>query len=193
MMCKPVIASSTLVCVYLSDPYSQVNADILKGKAVFFEDSVPGNTQPVLVRLRELGSHAVTSRFLADCLVTVDPVNTGQRCIWVASLLGLAVVSSRMFFAGHGPVIQYGAAVKTHRKIHLTDDFRQSQPVLTKIVTGCAAKPFSNWKLVPALTPGSLQLISDVQDAGGQSTFGPSRFLAFCKCPTATLMGVCGI
>ena len=133
------------------------------------------------------------TRVLADCLVTMDPVNTGQRCAWVASLLGLAVVSSRMFFAGHGPVIQYGAAVKTQRKLHLTDSFRQSEPVLAAIVNACVRKPVSNWDIVPALTPGSLQLVTDAQDAGGKSTFGPSRFLAFCKCPTATLMGACGI
>ncbi len=101
-----------------------MSMQILKGKA-FFEDSVPRIDHRVLARLRELGAHAVKTRFLPDCLVTMDPVNTGQRCIWVASLLGLAVVSSRMFFAGHGPVIQYGAAVKTQRKLHLTDSFRQ--------------------------------------------------------------------
>jgi hypothetical protein len=123
----------------------------------------------------------------------MDPVNTGQRCAWVASLLGLAVVSSRMFFAGHGPVIQYGADVNTHRALHLTYSFRPSEPVLAMFVSVCVRKPFSAWELVPALTPGSLQLVTDAQDAGGKSTFGPSRFLAFCKCPIATLMGACGI
>ena len=107
----------------------------------------------MLARLRELGSHVVETRVLADCLVTMDPVNTGQRCAWVASLLGLAVVSSRMFFAGHGPVIQYGAAVKTQRKLHLTDSFRQSEPVLATIVSVCVRKPLSKWEIVPALTP----------------------------------------
>ena len=166
---------------------------MLTGKAVFFEDSVQGSAPPMLARLRVLDSQSVSSRLLADCLVSADPVNTGHRCSWVAALLGLVVVSSRMFIAGHGPEIHYAAAVKTHRKIHLTASFRQLHPLLVVIITKCAAKPFSNWSLVPVLTAGSLRLVTDAQDTSVSGTFGPTRFLAFCKCPIATSMGACGI
>jgi hypothetical protein len=180
-------------CLFAAYHAAEVDAAILNGAAIFFEDSVASTSQGVLTRLREHRAHVVQSRLLAGCVVTVDPVNAGQRCSWIAALLGLAVVSLRMFIAGHGPAIQYAAAVKTQRSMFLTADFQHSHPVLSTIIVKCAAKPLSRWRLAAASTPGCLQLVTDVQDTSVAGVIGPTRFLALCKCPVATSMGACGV
>ena len=172
---------------------TEVTIAAVCGKRVFFDIPDLNVDAAVEQRARNLNATVVDSRLLADVIVATNPAEPGQRSAWIASLLGLTVISAGVFWKGRGPAVAFAAAIRVPRTIHITAELQQSHQIVDRILRACVAKAASRWTTVDTPQRTATRLVPDSQDPGsGRRAFGPKRFLAFCTHMTAATTGVAG-
>jgi hypothetical protein len=176
---------------------SKVTLDDVRNKRVFFDDgdgsSVVGSAIERQHRLRSLGCTEAATRLQSDIIVAGSTAELGQRTAWIAALLGLTVISHRLFWKGSGPAVVFTPAVIIPRKVCMTESFRQSHPTISRIVCACARMPHSRWTVVDTTqaVPRTAVVLSDVPWAGvAAAVYSATDFLAECSTVSLATTGI---
>ena len=92
-----------------------------------------------------------TDRASADMFIAEDPSSIGCRSTWVAVLKGSFVMTPAALNGdGRGAVLKYKSALGVRRMVHITSQFAEHHPEVTKILfdVSNSASPKSQWKFV---------------------------------------------
>ena len=101
----------------------------IRGLSVFLDGSL--EQSPHLAgSLERKGMTCVDCRSKAAIILVNDPANPGRTNLWRAVLSGCTLATQAFILHQAGPVVIYTAAVRTPRKVWITDAFRRDHAQL---------------------------------------------------------------
>ena len=123
-------------------------------------------------------------RVKAALFIVDDATDLPERARWAAILTGGWVAEASCFQKGIGVVLKLKRAIRTQKKIFVTDDFKDRHPEIVGLIEGSIyhLKPKNGWRITSEMSKANFVLCSsqNMVDPAfqGQKVFLKDQFIS---------------
>lgn len=122
------------------------------------------------------------NRIEAGLFIVRDPTSFPERAQWAAALVGGWVTEPASLLNKSGIVMKYKRAIRTQKKICLTEEFRNGHSEVSNLIVDSIKfhKPKNGWRITEDASKAHFVLdrSENVVDDGNQKIYSKSSFLS---------------